>query len=163
MPLWNAADKGFIKVIASDSCACSRAQKNAWKEDIRRLPMGLPGSQTLMPAVYTFGVKKGLITIEKMVEMMCENPARIMGLKNKGFIKEGFDADFAVIDPVAQTKVDWKNIMHRSEYSPWQGKTMYGFPVYTILRGKLTVKDGKLVPGAEPRGKYIKRVKPEIL
>lgn len=162
MPLWEALDSGIIKTIASDSCSISKVIKDKWKGDIRNLSMGLPGSQTLMPSIYTYGVKKGLITIQKMVEVFCENPAKIMGLKNKGFIKKGYDADFAVIDPLKSIKVDCKKLKHNTEYSPWQGKTMYGFPDYTILRGKIVAENGELT-SKTPSGKYIKRAAPQII
>lgn len=161
-PLWKALDSGFIQNIASDSCSIERKLKSAWNNDIRKMPMGLPGSQTLMPAVYTFGVKQGKIKLERMVECFCEHPAKIMGLKNKGFIKKGYDADFAVIDPLKSQKVDWKNIKHNLDYSPFQGKKLYGFTDYTILRGKILVENGKFIAN-KAHGRYIKRNAPEII
>lgn len=162
MPLWHGLDSGSIQSIASDSCSITRKMKSGWGNDIRNMPMGIPGSQTLMPAVYTYGVKQGKITIERMVECFCENPARIMGLKNKGFIKKGYDADFAIIDPFKSVKVDSGKLMHNADYSVWQGKTFYGFPDYTILRGKILVENGKFI-AKKPSGKYIKRSAPEII
>ena len=136
--------------------------KSVWDNDIRKMPMGIPGSQTLMPSVYTFGVRTGKITLERMVECFCENPARIMGIKNKGFIKKGYDADFAVIDPFRSVKVDSRKLMHNADYSVWQGTDMYGFPVHTILRGRMLVENGKFA-AKKPNGKFIKRTTPEIL
>ena len=161
-PLWEAVDKGIIQNIASDSCTITREIKSRWGNDIRNMPMGIPGSQTLMPSVYTYGVKKGRISIEKLVSCFCENPSRIMGLKNKGFIKEGYDADFAIIDPDKKEILDWHNIRHNADYSPWQGQEFYGFPEYTILRGRILVENGKFIAD-KPNGQYIKRVSPQVI
>ena len=161
-PLWDALDSGIIQNIASDSCSITREMKSKWGGDIRNMPMGIPGSQTLMPAVYTYGVKQGKIKLEQLVRSFCENPARIMGLENKGFIKEGYDADFAIIDPYRSENLDWRNIRHNADYSVWQGQEFYGFPDYTILRGNILVENGKFV-AERPQGQYIKRVSPEII
>lgn len=162
--LWRAAAAGELQVIATDNCTFTRAQKNAWGGDIRKLPMGLPGAQTLLATAYTLGVKAGHIKIERLVEMLCENPARIMGLyPRKGVIKLGADADFAIIDPQASRKVDWRTMSHNTDYSPWQGMKLYGFPKYTILRGEVIAQDGKLTNPKNPIGQFQRRTKPEIL
>lgn len=161
--LWRALKKGRLQVAATDNCTFTRAQKNAWGGDIRKLPMGLPGAQTLLPAVYTYGVKAGRISLGKIIEILCENPARIMGLSTKGFIRPGFDADFAIIDPSSSTKVDWKNLQHKTDYSPWQGKKLYGFPKYTILRGEVVAESGELTAPKTFRGRFIRRTKPQII
>jgi dihydropyrimidinase len=161
--LWKAAAQGQLQVIATDNCTFTRAQKSAWKGDIRKLPMGLPGSQTLLAAAYTYGVKAGRISLERLVEMLCENPARIMGLRGKGFIRPGFDADLALIDPACAVKADWRRFKHNTDYSPWQGKKLYGFPKYTILRGELVAESGELVSPRSFRGRFIRRVKPQII
>ena len=161
-PLWKALGEGVIQNIASDSCSITREMKSRWGGDIRNMPMGIPGSATLMPAVYTYGVKQGKITLEQMVKSFCENPSRIMGLKNKGFIKEGYDADFAVIDPDKSVSVDWHNLLHNADYSAWQGEKFYGFAEYTILRGQILVENGKFA-AEKPKGQYIKRISPQII
>lgn len=161
--LWKALSRGGLQVIATDNCTFTRAQKNAWGGDIRRLPMGLPGAQTLLAAAYTCGVKAGNISLGKLVETLCENPARIMGLSTKGFIKPGYDADFAIIDPSASQKVDWKDLQHKTDYSPWQGRKLYGFPKYTILRGNVVAESGELAAPRKFLGRFQRRIKPTIL
>jgi dihydropyrimidinase len=161
--LWKAAAAGQLQTVATDNCTFTRAQKGAWKGDIRRLPMGLPGSQTLLAATYTCGVKAGKITLERMVELLCENPARIMGLPGKGFIKPGFDADFALVDPGCAVKADWRRFQHNTDYSPFQGRELYGFPKYTILRGEVVAEAGELVSPKRFGGRFLRRVKPRII
>ncbi|HAT72778.1 MAG TPA: dihydropyrimidinase [Elusimicrobia bacterium] len=161
--LWAAAKKGQLQVIATDNCTFTRAQKNAWKGDIRKLPMGLPGAQTLLATAYTYGVKAGKISVEKMVQLLCENPARIMGLQNKGFIRPGADADFALIDPSASVKADWRKMRHNTDFSPWQGQKLYGMPKYTILRGSIIAESGELTAPGQFPGQFQRRVKPQII
>jgi dihydropyrimidinase len=161
--LWTALRKGGLKVIATDNCTFTRAQKDAWGGDIRKLPMGLPGAQTLLAAAYTYGVKAGKISLAKMVEVLCENPARIMGLSSKGFIKPGLDADFAIIDPAASVKADWRKLQHNTDFSPWQGKKLYGFPKYTVLRGEVVAESGELTAPKTFGGRFQRRTKPTII
>lgn len=161
--LWKALKAGTLQVLATDNCTFTRAQKDAWKGDVRRLPMGMPGSQTLLAAAYTYGVKAGKISLGKLARVLCENPARVMGLAGKGFIKPGFDADFAIIDPKAAVKTDWRKLKHNTDFSPWQGKRLYGFPKYTVLRGEVVAEAGEL---ADPRvfgGRFLRRSKPRII
>ena len=162
--LWRAAAAGELQVIATDNCTFTRAQKNSWGGDIQKLPMGLPGAQTLLAALYTFGVKAGHIKVERLVEMLCENPARIMGLyPRKGAIKPGADADFAIIDPKAGHRADWRAMSHNTDYSPWQGMKLYGFPKYTVLRGEIIAQNGKLSNPKKFPGKFLRRTKPQII
>ncbi len=161
--LWKALSAGRLQVIATDNCTFSRAQKDAWQGDIRELPMGLPGAQTLLPAAYTFGVKTGKLSLRQLVKTLCENPARIMGLKGKGFILPGYDADFALIDPACALKADWRRMQHNTDYSPWQDRKLYGFPRYTVLRGHVVAEAGELTGPKQFRGRFQRRVKPEII
>jgi len=161
--LWKAAKKGQLQIIATDNCTFTRAQKDVWKGDIRKLPMGMPGSQTLLAAAYTYGVKTGKITVERMVEMLAENPARIMGLSTKGFIRPGLDADFAIIDPSSSVKADWRKMQHNTDFSPWQGQKLYGFPKYTILRGEVIAESGELTAPKVFRGRFQRRIKPQLI
>jgi len=161
--LWKAAAQGRLQVIATDNCTFTRAQKDAWGGDVRKLPMGMPGSQTLLAAVYTCGVKAGRLSLAKMVELLCENPARIMGLSSKGFIRPGFDADFALLDPAAAVKADWRKMKHNIDYSPWQGKKLYGFPKYTVLRGEVIAEAGELTRPKKYGGRFTRRRLPEFI
>ena len=161
--LWRALKNGSLKVLATDNCTFTRAQKGVWGGDVRRLPMGLPGAQTLLAAAYTYGVKAGKISLGKLVEVLCENPARIMGLAAKGFIKPGFDADFAILDPRACVKADWRKLRHNTDFSPWQGRKLYGFPKYTVLRGEVVAEAGELTAKRTFGGRFLRRCLPRII
>ncbi|MDA8244544.1 MAG: amidohydrolase family protein [Elusimicrobia bacterium] len=161
--LWLALKKRSLQVIATDNCTFSRAQKDAWGGDVRRLPMGLPGAQTLLAAAYTYGVKAGRLSLQGLVGALCENPARIMGLKGKGFIRRGYDADLALIDPGCAVKADWRRLQHRTDYSPWQGRPLYGFPKYTVLRGRVAAEAGELAEPKSFRGRFLRRENPQFI
>lgn len=161
--LWKALSDGDLQVVATDNCTFTSAQKGAWGGDVRRLPMGLPGAQTLLPAAYTYGVRSGRLTLPGLVRALCENPSRIMGLAGKGFIRPGFDADFAIIDPSAAVKADWRRLRHNADYSPWQGRELYGFPKYTVLRGEVVAESGSLVSPKKFRGRFLRRETPQFI
>jgi len=155
--LWHGLESGAISVIATDNCTFTRSQKNTWKGDIAGLLFGMPGVATLLPLIYTYGVKKKRMDLIKMAELLCSNPARIMGLyPRKGVLKAGSDADMAIIDPSKSVCVDHRKLKHNCDWSPYQGRRLWGFPEYTILRGRVIANDGELT-GKACRGKFIRR------
>ena len=98
--LWKGLHAGEVSVISTDTCTFSRAQKARWEGDWTKIPMGLPGLETLLPIVYTHGVLAGRLTPAEFVAKCCTNPAKLMGLyPKKGVIAVGSDADLAIIDP----------------------------------------------------------------
>ena len=93
---------GEVSVVSTDTCTFTREQKAMWKGDWTKIPMGLPGLETLLPLIYTHGVLGGRLTLEEMCMKLSTNPARIMGLyPRKGAIEVGADADLAIIHPTA--------------------------------------------------------------
>jgi len=156
--LWAELGKGGLSVVATDSCAFTRRQKDSWKGDISRLPMGIPGTQTMLPLVYTFGVKRGLISLGRMAQLLSSGPAKIMGLyPRKGVIRPGADADLTLMDPVGARKVDFRKLKHNTDYSPYQGLKLSGWAVKTILRGEVIAENGDLCAPARPQGRFLKR------
>jgi dihydroorotase len=73
---------------------------------------------------------------------MCENPAKIFGLKNKGFIKEGYDADLVVVDMEKETTISNEEVVSKCGWTPFKGKTVKGAPVATIVNGKFVYENG---------------------
>src|SRR5688572_4105131 len=105
--LWRGLRDGEVSVISTDTCTFTRDQKAMWEGDWTKIPMGMPGLETLLPLTYTHGVQSGQITIEEMVRKLSTNPAQIMGLyPRKGAIQPGADADIAVIHPDSVIAVD---------------------------------------------------------
>lgn len=155
--LWEELSSGGVSVAATDNCTFSRRRKNTWNGDITKIPFGMPGVQTLLPLIYTYGVAGKRISLQKITEVLCSNPAKIMGLyPRKGCLAPGSDADIAIINPGRKQKVDYKKLRHNCDWSPYQGRKLKGFPEFTILRGKVIAREGEL-ERRECLGKFIPR------
>jgi dihydropyrimidinase len=150
-----------IKNVATDSCAFTRKQKAMHKNDLNKIYMGIASSQFLLSLIYTFGVKKGIISLSTMQKILCENPAAVMGIKDKGKIKKGFFADLCIFNPNSYFILDKRKILHNADYSPYEGYKLYGINEYTFLRGELAYKNGKI--SKKPIGQFIKRIKPKFI
>ena len=116
----------------------------------------------MLPALLSEGVNKGRLSIERVVQVACENPAKTAGIwGRKGSLLPGFDADVVLVDLSREVKVNKGHINTRSGWSLMEGHTFKGWPVKTILRGKVTAEWAKDSPGmrpvGEPRGKYLRR------
>jgi dihydropyrimidinase len=112
-----------------------------------------------MPVVYTKGVLEDRISIERMVEVLCVAPARIMGLDDrKGDIRPGMDADIAIFHPRDTMKVDPKKMETNADWSPYEGWDLAGFARTTLSRGEVIVDDYRVV-GKEGRGRWLPRTR----
>jgi dihydropyrimidinase len=157
--LWEALEEGLIQVIATDHCAFLAADKDAGADDFRKIPMGLPGVGTLLPLMWHFGVSEGAMRESDLVERLCTQPAEIFGLyPQKGTLAQGSDADLVVLDPDLQRTVTPKLVDGHSDYSPYAGTEVKGWPVSTMVRGEWVVKEGELV-GSHELGVFLKRGK----
>lgn len=155
--LWKGLKRDTVCVVSTDTCTFTRKQKAMWKGDWTKIPMGMPGLETLVPIVYTHGVLKKRMTIKEFVDKCCTSPARIMGLGDrKGVIKKGYDADIAVIHPTKKIKVDHRKLETNADWSPYQGWPLAGFSRTTLSRGKVIVDDYKFC-GRNGWGKFLKR------
>jgi dihydropyrimidinase len=116
--------------------------------------MGMPGLETLLPIAYTRGVLSGRLSLERMVECLSLNPAKIMGLyPTKGAIQVGADADLAIIHPSSRLTVDPATMETNTDWSPFEGWELAGFARTTLSRGEVIVDDYKVV-GREGRGRW---------
>jgi dihydropyrimidinase len=155
--LWKGLKSGEVSVISTDTCTFTREQKAMWKGDWTKIPMGMPGLETLLPITYTEGVLGGKITLEEMSQKLSANPAKLMGLApRKGAIQIGADADIAIIHPTKTIKVDPKTMETNADWSPFEGMDLAGFSRTTLSRGDVIVDDYKVV-GKEGRGKWLSR------
>jgi len=89
-----------------------------------------------------------------LMNLVCENPVKIFGIKNKGFIKEGFDADFTIVDMNKTIEIKNENIESKCGWSPFDGFEFKGAPVATIINGKVKMQDGKIL--GDPKGDPLK-------
>jgi len=155
--LWEGLKTGEVSVISTDTCTFSREQKAMWNGDWTKIPMGMPGLETLLPVTYTHGVLKNRITLEEMVSKLSTNPAKIMGLyPRKGAIEVGSDADLAIIHPTMRQCVDCAQMETNADWSPYQGWDLAGFSRTTLSRGDVIVDDYCVV-GREGRGQWLPR------
>jgi dihydroorotase (multifunctional complex type) len=153
--LWLAINDGTIDTVATDHCTWTKAQKG---DNIMLAPMGVCNVlSTWLPAMITYGVYPGKITLEKMVEVCCYNPARMMGISpKKGMISIGSDSDIVIIDinkKMAPKAVDLYSFSDINAYEVL-GVELWGWPVLTMVRGNIVMEDGKVI-GKKGTGKYI--------
>src|SRR5215213_1860041 len=155
--LWQGLKDGEVSVVSTDTCTFSREQKAMWNGDWTKIPMGLPGLETLLPVTYTHGVLGNRLSLEEMTMKLSTNPAKIMGLyPRKGAIEVGADADLAIIHPDKTFKVDCDTMETNADWSPYQGWDLAGFSRTTISRGDVIVDNYRVV-GQEGRGKWLHR------
>lgn len=136
--LWKAINAGLVDTIGSDHAPHTIAEKKG-----ENPPSGMPGVETML-ALMLDAVNKEKIKIGKLVELCCENPARIFGIENKGFIKEGYDADLTIVDLNLEKKVNSKKLFTKCRWSAFNNKLLKGWPVMTIVNGNIVYNNGKI-------------------
>ncbi len=163
--LWEGIRNGDIQVVATDHCPFSYEKEKVpmGKDDFTKCPNGAPGVEARMPVLFSEGVMKGRISINKFVEVTSTNPAKICGMyPQKGTIAVGSDADIVIIDQNKRVTAT-KDIFHENvDYTAYEGLELQGYPVMTIVRGKVIVKDNEFV-GEDGYGRFIKRYKNDKL
>jgi dihydropyrimidinase len=107
---------------------------------------GIPGVETSLLLLYSFGVKSGKLTRRDLVRLLSENPARIFGLwPRKGDISPGFDADIALFDPAPERPLSAGDLHSRAGFSPYEGLPVSGRVMTTILRGQVVYRGGEVI------------------
>ncbi len=147
--LWAAIANGTADIIGSDHAPHTREEKD---RPYPQSPSGTPGVQTLVPVMLNH-VHEGRMSLERFVEMTSENPRRIFDIKNKGRLQVGFDADFTVVDLNKTKTIENKWIASRCGWTPFDGMTVVGWPIYTILSGKVAMAEDEII--APPQGRPI--------
>ena len=154
--LWERVAKGEIHSIGSDHCGYSLAQRGGG-EDFTRVSPGIPGVETTLPLLYTFGVEAGLIGMTDLVRLLATGPARIFGLyPRKGRLGEGADADIVLFDPKARGTLRDADLHSAAGFSPYAGIELSGRVRTTICRGRVVYDRGK-VTGEPGWGRFIER------
>ena len=147
--LWYGVKNNLNDTIGSDHAPHLKINKD---KTYPNSPSGMPGVQTLMPIMLNH-INDEKLTLEQLMNFVCENPVEIFGIENKGFIKEGFDADFTIVDMNKKILIKNENIESKCGWSPFEGFEFKGTPVSTIIAGKIKMKNGKIL--GEPEGKPI--------
>ena len=139
--IWAAVRAGVVDVLGSDHAPHTREEKDKGYPDT---PSGMTGVQTLVPIMLDH-VNAGRLSLERFVDLVAHGPQRIFGLANKGRIAVGFDADFTIVDMKAKHTIENKWIASRCGWTPFDGVTVTGWPVGTIVRGEAVMWDGALL------------------
>jgi dihydroorotase len=149
MALRRAVADGLFDMIGSDHAPHTLEEK---AQAYPASPSGMPGVQTMLPVMLDM-VSTGLISLEQLVVLASEGPARVFGISNKGFVREGFDADLCLVDLKAARIVSREAVESKCGWSPWEGECLTGWPRHVVVGGQVRVLDGKLV--GRPNGRAL--------
>jgi dihydropyrimidinase len=155
--LWQGLASG-IDVVATDHCPfLFETRKAMGKDNFTLCPSGVPGVEERVPLMYSEGVAKGKISLRRFTDLCCTVPAKLFGIyPQKGVLAPGSDADITIIDPDRRVVLG-NNVLHsRADYTVYEGYAVQGWPVCTISRGEVIVRDGDFI-GEPGRGKFLKR------
>lgn len=160
--LWNEIRLGVLDVVSSDHSGWSYGGTrgkavNGTDADFTDIPNGVPGLATRLPILFSEGVGKGRISLEKFVQLTAANPARLFGLyPRKGTIAPGADADLVLWDPAKRVTISNEMLQQAIDYTPYEGLEVTGWPVMTLRRGEVVMRDGRVQ--AEPgTGQFLAR------
>lgn len=158
--MWYGLASHAIDTVASDSCNVKAEQKEwggASKDfitgsgarprpsNIFEARFGAPWVEQMLPVVYHDGVNGGRITLSRLVQTMCENPAKIFGLyPKKGTLQVGSDADLVLLDPTVKLTISEKEMHGNADFTLFEGKEVIGAPVFSMQRGEVLLEDGQL-------------------
>lgn len=155
--LWAGINQGIVKVVATDHCPFKWQQKLMGEKDFSKIPNGHPAIEHRMELLYSEGVHKGRITLNKFVEVACTNPAKIFGMfPQKGTIGIGSDADIVIFDPNKKHTISASSHHMNVDYSAYEGWELTGKVKQVFLRGQLAIDNGDCKIG-KGYGKFIKR------
>ncbi len=160
--LWGGLNSGDLQVVATDHCPFDfKGKKDMFgKDDYKKIPNGAPGIETLLMLLHSEGVVKGRISLERMVDVLATGTARMFGLRDKGEVAVGKDADLVVFDPDQKFTITQSKLHMNIDYTPFEGREMTGMPVAVYSRGKRVAEwngDQMAFVGEVGRGKFIKR------
>lgn len=157
--LWAGINQGLVNIVATDHCPFMWKQKLMGAEDFSKIPNGHPAIENRMELLYSEGVHKKKISLNKYVEITSANPAKIFGMfPRKGTIAIGSDADILIFDPEKKHVLSASTHHMNVDYSAYEGWEINGKVKTVLLRGKIAIDNGEcLVP--KGYGKFIKRKK----
>ncbi|MFZ1413456.1 MAG: dihydroorotase [Defluviicoccus sp.] len=139
--LWQSVNSGLIDCLGSDHAPHTRDEK---KKRYPESPSGMPGVQTLVPLMLGH-VAKGRLSLERFVDLTSAGPARIFGLAGRGRIALGYRADFTIVDLGARRMITHRWIVSRCGWTPFDGLTVQGWPIATLVGGRIVMHEGQLI------------------
>ncbi len=156
--LWRALGSGDLQLVTTDHCPFTRAEKETGiaANDFSQIPGGVPGIEVRYAAVYSQGVRHGVMTENQWVDACCTTPAKLAGFANKGDILAGYDADLVIFDPDKKVTLSTEFLHENVDWTLYEGVQLQGWTETTISRGRVIVENGKFV-GRGGDGRFIKR------
>lgn len=156
--LWEGLEAGDIQVVGTDHCPFNYGkEKQLGKDDFTKCPNGAPGVEERIPLLFSEGVMKNRISMNRFVETMCTNPAKIYGLyPQKGIIQPGSDGDLVIIDPGAEYVITHDRMHSAVDYTSYEGIRIQGKVSLVMQRGRIVAEDGQF-KGERGAGRFIMR------
>ncbi|HEY3449308.1 MAG TPA: dihydropyrimidinase [Myxococcales bacterium] len=155
--LWRGLALGDLATVGTDHCPFLFKGQKDQAARFTEIPNGLPGIETRLLILWEEGVRKGRFDVNRFVQLVSTEPAKIFGLyPKKGALVPGADADVVVWDPERRQSLSAAALHMRTDYSPYEGRTVKGAPAMVFGRGELIVDDGRWL-GRPGRGRFLKR------
>ena len=157
--LWSALADGSLDLVATDHVADRLAVEKAGAArgvPFNEISNGAPGIETLLTLLYSEGVARDRLTIERMVDLLATTPAQRFGLATKGAVEVGRDADLVIFDPAATRTLRATDLHHTSDYTPYEGFAVKGAVRDVFVRGRPVIIDGAFV-GTRGAGQFVER------
>lgn len=139
--IWAALRSGIVDCIGSDHAPHTKEEK---ARPYPQSPSGMPGVQTLLPVMLDH-MAKGRLTLQRLIDLTSAGPARIYNIRGKGRIAVGYDADFSLVDLKASRTITNEWMATKAGWTPYHGMTVTGWPMATIIRGGIVMRDGELL------------------
>ena len=153
----STAESAGLKRDLQDSADNFANQKQAGRDDFRKIPNGAPGIETRFGLLYSYGVAAGKISLNQFVSLLSADPARLMGMyPQKGTITAGSDADIVIFNPVGERVITTASLHQAVDYTPYEGFIQKGAIEQVLIRGQQVVQNGELAD-VQPKGKFIFR------
>jgi dihydropyrimidinase len=158
--LWDAVRTDALSAISTDHCAFLwDGQKTLGQDDFTKIPNGGPGLEDRLRMIHHFGVRSGRISLNRMVDLLATQPAKLFGLyPRKGTIAVGADADLVIFDPERRETISASTHHSKCDYNLYEGTEVAGAPEVVLLRGIVLVEDGELV-SAPGTGRFVPRAR----
>jgi len=145
--LWRGVEHGVVDVLGSDHAPHTLEEK---ARPYPASPSGMPGVQTLVPVMLNH-VAEGRMTLERFIDLTSHGAQRVFGIAGKGRMAEGYDADLTLVDLKARRPLRHEDMASRCGWTPFDGMEVTGWPMMTVVRGRVVMKDGELVGAAGGR------------
>ncbi len=142
--LWRGIEMGVADVMGSDHAPHTREEK---ARPYPASPSGMPGVQTLVPVMLNH-IANGRLTLERFVDLTSHGPNRVFGLADKGRMAEGYDADLTIVDLKARRTIRHEDMANRAGWTPFDGMEVTGWPMATIIRGRVVMREDEVVAPA---------------